>query len=617
MNITGQIKIVGDGYAGGFSNGITMCESFTMDDFKLISESENHKLYRDDNRSLELEIRFKNKADATEVVSSFTNKGTEAVILEMMTSFMIRDIKVDKVHRLKSFWSAEGKLKTESITDLHLERSWSGHAMRIEKFGNVGSMPVRQYFPFIALEDTDKKLFTAVQLYIASSWQMELFCRENYTYNLCGGIADRNYGQWSKIVNPGETFTAPRAVIAQGKSLYDVCDKLVKAQNSDISKADESMDIIFNEYCTTWGNPTHENIKKIVDKIDGKGFKFFVIDAGWYGVEDDWQQSIGEWVVNGNHFPNGLKETTDYIRSKNMIPGLWFELENLAPKATDFGNEDLLVKRDGYPVTSGDRRFRDMENPKNIEYLTESVIKRLKENNFGYIKIDYNETIGMGCDGPESVGENLRRKVLASQNFFKKIRSEVPDIVIENCSSGGHRLEPSMMELVSQASFSDAHETVAIPIIAANLHRVIKPQQSQIWSVMRSSDSDDRIYYSIASTFLGRMCISGDVYNLTDHQWKLIDDGMDFYRKASGIIRDGKTILINNTTDGYNEPTGEQLVIREYQNKQLIVFHRFSDSKSIKEAMANNGISYDSLNIIESYGMAENDFSAMALIVEK
>ena len=64
--------------------------------------------------------------------------------------------------------------------------------------------------------------------------------------------------------------------------------------------------------------------------------------------------------------------------------------------------------------------------------------------------------------------------VCASQDYFRHIARELPELVIENCSSGGHRLEPSMMSLVSQASFSDAHEALSIPLNAANLHRLTK-----------------------------------------------------------------------------------------------------------------------------------------------
>ncbi len=110
------------------------------------------------------------------------------------------------------------------------------------------------------------------------------------------------------------------------------------------------------------------------------------------------------------------------------------------------------------PLTVGNVHFLDMEDPWVDAHLTKYVIDNLKENDFGYIKIDYNDTMGIGCDGPEGMGENLRNKVLATQKFFRKMKKEIPDLVIESCSSGGHRLEPSFMELASMASFSDAHE---------------------------------------------------------------------------------------------------------------------------------------------------------------
>ena len=167
-----------------------------------------------------------------------------------------------------------------------------------------------------------------------------------------------------------------------------------------------------------------------------------------------------------------------------------------------------------------------MQDPWVESYLTEKVIGTLKKYGFGYMKIDYNETIGTGCDGIEAPGEELRKNMEASVRFFEKVKREVPDIVLENCSSGGHRLEPSLMAEMSMASFSDAHECVEIPIIAANLHRVIHPAQSQIWAVIRKEDSLQRIAYSVAAAFMGRMCISGDVTELTAQQWDVIEKGI-------------------------------------------------------------------------------------------
>ena len=47
--------------------------------------------------------------------------------------------------------------------------------------------------------------------------------------------------------------------------------------------------------------------------------------------------------------------------------------------------------------------------PAAVAHLTERVIGLLRAGNFGYIKVDYNENIGIGVDGAESLGEGLRQ----------------------------------------------------------------------------------------------------------------------------------------------------------------------------------------------------------------
>jgi len=605
-----ELKLREDAHNGWFSNGLTLCGSESTRNLTKISENDNKIVYENQKGHLVTLNRIK-RSNVLEVSTSFKNNASETATLEMISSFAIRGIKADKIHRLQSFWSAEGKLRTETIFDLNLEPSWNRVGMRVEKFGNLGSMPVRKYFPFIALEDSENGHFIAVQLYTPSSWQIEIICKENDSLTLVGGLADRDFGHWFKHVKCGEEFTTPKAVIAEGSSLYEVCDKLVKAQRPDISPIDQDMGIVFNEYCTTWGNPSLANIKKICDKLKGKGIKYLVIDSGWYGKNDGWWASIGDWDVNYDKFPGGLKKAADYIRECGMIPGIWFEFESVGRQSRHWNNTEHLLKKDGVVLTVGDKRFWDMSDPWVKDYLYKAVIQTLKECGFGYIKVDYNDTIGIGCDGAESLGEGLRQRVEASKDFFRLIKKEIPDIVIENCSSGGHRLEPSFMELVSQASFSDAHETKAIPIIAANVQRVIKPSQSQIWAVMRAKDDDSRIYYSIINTFFGRMCLSGDIYDLSDAKWKLIDDGIAFYKEAADIIKDGITIKYENHTASYNKPVGEQLVIRKLGNRLLVIAHRFENS---------NDISTDFLNgrkIIREYGKIDCDFSAKAWILEE
>ena len=571
-----QFKVRGDNFGGHFINGISMADSESVWKCKLVSADDEKNVYESADGYKIMAYHIK-KGDVYECYTVFENNGDKTVTLDMISSFVITDIDADTLHRATSFWSAEGKMLSQKLTDLNMERSWSGHGIRIEKFGQIGSMPVRKWFPFVAVENSKKNEFIGVQLYCPSSWQIELF-RYKEPLTLLGGLADFDYGHWCKEILPGESFTTPKAVVAVGDSLLEVCDMLVKAQKPDISSVDEDLPVIFNEYCTSWGNPTIENLEKTAKKLQGSGVKYLVMDSGWYKEDGkEWWDTIGDWNVNKSQFPDGLKPVCDMIKSYGLIPGIWFEMENVAPLSQIYNETDHLLSRHGIPLSVGGHRFLDLRDRWCVNYLDEKVIKLLRDSGYGYLKIDYNENIGTGCDGAESLGEGLRQYALASQNYFKRIKEQLPDLVIENCASGGHRLEPSTMELCSQASFSDAHECKSIPIIAANVQRMINPSQSQIWAVLRAKDDVHRTYYSLISGFLGRLCISGEIFDLPEENWQIALGSIKFYDEIKHIIKDGFTSVIECNVKDYNDPEGYQIVLRQTENEAILIVHTFKN----------------------------------------
>jgi alpha-galactosidase len=235
----------------------------------------------------------------------------------------------------------------------------------------------------------------------------------------------------------------------------------------------------------------------------------------------------------------------------------------------------------------GNRRFWDFRDPWVHAFLAERVIRRLRDDGFSYLKIDCNDSIGPGVDGAEAPGENLRQHLDGVQRFIARLREELPELVIENCASGGHRLEPSMMGLTAMSSFSDAHETPDIPVIAANLNRLVSSTQKQIWAVLRRGDSLQRLSYSLAATFLGRMCLSGDANELGENEWRLVREAVAFYRDVATVIRDGTFRCVRSTGASWQHLQGHQIVtvLSRDEEQLLVVWHRFANSLTIPELM--------------------------------
>ena len=586
-----QLHARGDHLPNGYGNGQTLAGTSATDALRCISQTrEGDSIITTvgdgAGRTVRHKARWKDGLQALAVSCEFENTGSEPVTLDLLSSLNLSGITpfaeedasgVLFLHRIRSMWSAEGRLQTESIEHAMLERAWAGTALRQVKFGELGSMPVKGFFPFMAVEDRSAGVTWAVQLACPSSWQMEIRRRDN-GLNLMASLPDEDFGRWAKTVRPGERFETPEAYVTVGIGGVDeVSQRLLSLHRDRMPHPDADLPVMFNEYCTTWGNPTHENLEGIVKVLDGHGFDFLVIDAGWYRKPGEvWYECGGDWIPEEQEmFPQGLKATADMIRVHGMKPGLWFEPETCSSGSDLFRKEEMLLTRNGHVIDTDNRRFLDLRKEEVQAYLEERVIGLLRRCGFDYIKVDYNDTIGIGCDDPDSLGEGLRQNMQGTLRFYRRMREALPDLTIENCSSGGHRLEPSFMALSDMASFSDAHECVEIPIIAAMLHRVILPAQSQIWAVLRSDDSLRRINYSMINGLLGVLCVSGDVSHLTKEQWEKADEGIGFYRDVRHVIRDGVSAFYGELSESWRHPKGWQAIVRRAGKETLAVIHTF------------------------------------------
>ena len=586
-----QIHARGDQLPNGYGNGSTLATTTATDALRFVSQKKDGdtvvtELADETGRTVFHTLKWEKGLEALRVSVRFENRTGKPVTLDLISSLNMGGITPFAeddapgtllLHRARSAWSAEGRLLTESIEEAMLERSWTGHALRIAKFGQVGSMPVRGWFPFAAVEDTANNVTWAMQIACPSSWQMEIR-RKDDRLNMMASLPDEDFGQWAKTVAPGESFETPEAYVTVGHGGVDrVSQRLLTVHRANMPRPEAELPVLFNEYCTTWGDPSHENLVKIADRLQGHGIDFLVIDAGWYRREGaGWSDCGGDWIPEEKSmFPEGLKATADMIRAHGMIPGLWFEPETCARDSDIFRKEELLLTRRGTVIDTDNRRFLDLRKEEVQKYLDERVTGLLKRCGFGYTKIDYNDCIGTGCDDPDSLGEGLRQNMQGTLDFFRSMRESIPDLWIENCSSGGHRLEPSLMGATDMASFSDAHECPEIPIIAAQLHRLILPGQSQIWAVLRAKDSLRRINYSLVNTFLGVMCLSGDVADLSAEQWAKVDEGICFFKAVRGIIRDGISAFHGEVSRSWRHPEGWQAVCRTAGGETLTVIHTF------------------------------------------
>jgi alpha-galactosidase len=555
--------------------------------------------YRAQEDAFRLWTEVENLADHSQAIDHVS-----AALLSGISPFATDDAPGDLVlHRFRSGWSSEARHLEQPLESLELERAWTPHGMRVERFGQAGSKPSQLWMPWVGIEHRSQGVVWALHYEAVASWQAEVLRRDD-AVSISIGEGDRLFANCQVSLAPGETLSTPAAwVTACAGDVQDACARLVSSQRPQRPAPEEKdLPIVFNEWCTTWGEPSHDNMVAIAERLQGTPCRYQVIDSGWFRPESGgmWSTSQGDWIPNAELFPQGLRATCEAIRERGLIPGLWFEFEVVGVEARVFNQAQRFLHRDGLPIRDGARRLLDLRQEENCRYLRERMFNLIRDCGIGYIKVDYNCNIGSDVDGPHSPGANLAEHMQQVVGIFKELKESFPNLVIENCASGGQRLTPAYGAISDMHSFSDAHTCPDIPVIAANVLSVIPAAQSQIWAVLNADASLQRLSYSLAATFLGRMCLSGDIHHLGEDAWRFVREGMAFYRKVWPVIKDGRSRRVGEWCANMRRLRGWQAVVRRATSGEtLVVVHCFGNPPDTLAIPIPSG-----LEVMETFGHA-------------
>lgn len=183
----------------------------------------------------------------------------------------------------------------------------------------------------------------------------------------------------------------------------------------------------------TWFN------RYLEEKID---LDYWWMDAGWYPCDPVGWPLVGTWEVDKRRFPRGLRAITDYVHSKGKKALLWFEPERVASGTWLANNKPEWV----HGGKAGG--LFDFGNPEAMKWMTNRVDKVLTEENIDLYRQDFNmDPLGYwrGADKPDRQGISEIRHVTNLLAYWDELRRRHPDLLIDECASGGRRNDLEMM----------------------------------------------------------------------------------------------------------------------------------------------------------------------------
>ncbi|MCE5199024.1 MAG: alpha-galactosidase [Armatimonadota bacterium] len=175
----------------------------------------------------------------------------------------------------------------------------------------------------------------------------------------------------------------------------------------------------------------------------------FWIDAGWHGdaefnedasvFNSNWGGQVGNWWPNKTTYPNGLKPVGDTLKKLGLGFVLWLEPERVC-LGTGFTREHPEWLQG--PIC-GNYLF-NLGIPEAREYLIDLISSLISEGGITVYRQDFNMGIApfwAAADASDRVGISEIRHIEGLYAFWDGLRSRNPGLLIDNCSSGGRRID--------------------------------------------------------------------------------------------------------------------------------------------------------------------------------
>ncbi len=258
-------------------------------------------------------------------------------------------------------------------------------------------------------------------------------------------------------VHPGESIRQPSifVMLRDGFSVSECMNLHRKFMLDFHSPRDSHSKLIKPPFAVAvWGGQTNDTVISYLNEIEKRKLQFDVLwmDAGWYGEDrevapdefqdSDWYTTVGNWRVNQVPHPGGLSPIATKAHSLGMKYMLWVEMERIMQNSPLVKEHPSWVLNN--PALPEAGLMLNLGNPEARAWAVDTVRRLVECEGIDYYREDFNfNTIPYwrAADSDERQGICEAKFVAGLYDFWDELRRLFPDMMIDNCASGGRRID--------------------------------------------------------------------------------------------------------------------------------------------------------------------------------
>ena len=430
--------------------------------------------------------------------------------------------------------------------------------------------------PITAAEEYGEVWFGALAW--SGSWRFTVEVNQLDFVRVTGGF---NPFDFRYKLNPGEHLETP--VFYGGYSdhglggasrvlhRFEIANVLPHAPNP------KPRPVIYNSWEATEFKVDAPGQVALAEKAASIGVNRFVMDDGWFGQRKTDHAGLGDWYVNPEKFPNGLKPLIDKVRGLGMDFGLWVEPEMVNP------DSDLYRKHPDWVLNFPGRPRSEQRNQLVLnlarsdvrDYVEGFLDKLLSENDIAFLKWDYNRNWSepgwdqVPVDQQQGVYIEYIRNLYA---ILGDLRKKHPNVDIESCSGGGGRVDLGILHYTDEVWPSDNTDPFDRLSMQDGFSYAYPPQIMMAWvtdSPHWLNGRSTSLTYRMLSSMQGSLGIGANLNHWTAEDFATAKRLIAAYHSVQPTIVRGDLYRLISPRDG-SEMSATQSVAKD--KNQAVVF---------------------------------------------
>ncbi|MCE5198883.1 MAG: glycoside hydrolase family 36 protein [Armatimonadota bacterium] len=292
-------------------------------------------------------------------------------------------------------------------------------------------------FPFWNMQYKDRGIVTAIGW--SGQWAAA-FDRSNEGVTTCKAGMEKTH----LLLHPGEKIRSPRVLLmfwqgniqdSQNQFRRLMLSKYVPQKDGAALRLPICLQT-YDRYKTEPGWATEQGQIEAANAARELGCNAYWFDAAWF--PGDFPDGAGNWYTKPDEFPNGLKPVGEHCKKIGMDFILWFEPCRVAPGTW------IAREHQNWLLGSEDGGLFNLGNPDALKWLTDLLSERIGDYGVTVYREDYNLDPlehWRGNDTPDRQGMTEIRFVEGHYAMWDALRERHPGLWIDNCASGGRRID--------------------------------------------------------------------------------------------------------------------------------------------------------------------------------